>query len=197
MHIKLISALAAFALLSGPAFAVTNLVENGAFHVTTGWWGVNDGVEHLQSNVYGLSCQNVTCNNLEVLANHSPDSVYQDVSGLVIGHAYELSYLFGGRVGDNASMITSFGGANIAGSAISGHLGSWVEESFRVIATATTERLEFTATALTSCGSCGAEVANVSLTAVPELSTWTMMLAGFGALGFAGYRRNKALSVTA
>jgi hypothetical protein len=33
--------------------------------------------------------------------------------------------------------------------------------------------------------------------AVPELSTWAMMLAGFGALGFAGYRRNKAASVAA
>jgi hypothetical protein len=33
--------------------------------------------------------------------------------------------------------------------------------------------------------------------AVPELSTWAMMLAGFGALGVAGYRRNKAASVAA
>jgi hypothetical protein len=193
---KLILIVGLIAALATPAFATTNLVANGTFHVTTGWRGVNDGVEHLQSGVYGLSCQNATCNNLEVLANHSPDSVYQDVSGLVIGRAYELSYLFGGRVGDNASMVTSFGGVNIAGSAISGHLGSWVDESFRVIATSTTERLEFTATALNNCASCGAEVTNVSLTAVPELSTWTMMLAGFGALGFAGYRRNKAASVT-
>jgi hypothetical protein len=108
-----------------------------------------------------------------------------------------LSYLFGGRVGDNASMVTSFGGANIAGSAISGHLGSWLDESFRVIATATTERLEFTATSLTNCGSCGAEVTNVSFTAVPELSTWTMMIAGFSGLGFLGYRRNKAASLAA
>jgi hypothetical protein len=36
---------------------------------------------------------------------------------------------------------------------------------------------------------------NVSVTAVPEISTWAMLLAGFGALGFAGYRRNKAASV--
>jgi hypothetical protein len=33
--------------------------------------------------------------------------------------------------------------------------------------------------------------------AVPELSTWAMMLAGFSALGFAGYRRSKAASVNA
>jgi hypothetical protein len=29
----------------------------------------------------------------------------------------------------------------------------------------------------------------VSLTAVPEPSTWAMMLAGFGGLGFAAFRR--------
>ena len=194
---KLVLIAGLIASLATPAFATTNLVANGTFNITTGWRGVNDGVEHLKSGVYGLSCQNATCTNLEVLANHSPDSVYQDVSGLVIGHAYELSYLFGGRAGDNASMVTSFGGRNIAGSAISGHLGSWVDESFRVIATATTERLEFTAIALSNCASCGAEVTNVSLAAVPEVSTWIMMLVGFGALGFVSYRRNKAATLAA
>jgi hypothetical protein len=32
----------------------------------------------------------------------------------------------------------------------------------------------------------------LQLTAVPELSTWAMMLAGFAGLGFVGYRRQKA-----
>jgi hypothetical protein len=32
-------------------------------------------------------------------------------------------------------------------------------------------------------------------TAVPEASTWVMMLAGFAGLGFLGYRRNKVVSV--
>ena len=31
----------------------------------------------------------------------------------------------------------------------------------------------------------------LTVTAVPELSTWTMLLAGFGALGFGGYRARK------
>jgi hypothetical protein len=35
-------------------------------------------------------------------------------------------------------------------------------------------------------------VHNVSVSAVPEVSTWAMMLAGFAGLGFLGYRRNKA-----
>jgi hypothetical protein len=35
---------------------------------------------------------------------------------------------------------------------------------------------------------------NVTYTAAPETSTWAMMLAGFGALGFAGYRRRRAVA---
>jgi hypothetical protein len=39
--------------------------------------------------------------------------------------------------------------------------------------------------------------AGFSTGAIPEPSTWAMMLVGFGALGFAGYRRNKAASIAA
>lgn len=38
--------------------------------------------------------------------------------------------------------------------------------------------------------------APAAVTGVPEASTWAMMLAGFGALGFAGYRR-KSLTINA
>jgi hypothetical protein len=37
----------------------------------------------------------------------------------------------------------------------------------------------------------------ISLTAVPELSTWALMLLGFAGLGFAGYRARKAISIAA
>jgi hypothetical protein len=40
-------------------------------------------------------------------------------------------------------------------------------------------------------------IPNMSVSAVPEPSTWAMMLAGFAGLGFCGYRRNKAASVAA
>jgi hypothetical protein len=38
---------------------------------------------------------------------------------------------------------------------------------------------------------------NVTYNAVPETSTWVMMLAGFAGLGFLGYRRNKAATLAA
>ena len=36
----------------------------------------------------------------------------------------------------------------------------------------------------------------VSLTAVPEPSTWAMMLAGFAALGYAGLRRRRRAAIS-
>jgi hypothetical protein len=38
---------------------------------------------------------------------------------------------------------------------------------------------------------------SVTITSVPEVSTWAMMLAGFAAIGFVGYRRNKAAALAA
>jgi hypothetical protein len=43
----------------------------------------------------------------------------------------------------------------------------------------------------------GSGGAAAQLSAVPEASTWVMMLAGFAGLGFIGYRRNKAASTAA
>ena len=40
----------------------------------------------------------------------------------------------------------------------------------------------------------GAVVGGVTVTAVPEASTWAMMLLGFAGLGFAGYRRTRAMT---
>jgi hypothetical protein len=37
----------------------------------------------------------------------------------------------------------------------------------------------------------------ISLTAVPELSTWVLILLGFAGLGYAGYRARKAISIAA
>ena len=38
---------------------------------------------------------------------------------------------------------------------------------------------------------------SVAVAAVPELSTWAMMIAGFACLGFAGYRRNRPATLVA
>ncbi len=73
-----------------------------------------------------------------------------------------------------------------------GLFSGWSLQTFDFTATATSEMLS-----LLAVGSPAANLPpfalldGVSLTAVPEPSTWAMMLAGFGGLGFAAYRRRR------
>lgn len=64
----------------------------------------------------------------------------------------------------------------------------WVMESFSFIASATSTTLSFTSLCTTGC-SWGPAIDNVSVTAVPEASTYAMLLAGLGLMGFLGRRR--------
>jgi hypothetical protein len=199
---KLILIAGLIAGLSAPAFAGANLVVNGDFSSPNtfggwtevasgsyGWYNNNDNIEIGNSGIYGLPCANAACQSSEVLTNHSPDTMYQPVSGLVVGDWYKVSYQYGGRPGADASMVASFGGTTLTTN--TGSIGYWTSNTFSVKATATIENLTFAATALSGCSSCGAEVTNVAVSA-PEVSTWAMMLAGFAGLGFVGYRRQKA-----
>jgi hypothetical protein len=43
----------------------------------------------------------------------------------------------------------------------------------------------------------GVNAATAGVGAIPEISTWAMMLAGFAGLGVLGYRRHKAVTLTA
>ncbi len=191
--------------LAASAHAAVNLVNNGDFSSPNvgggwtlvnsgadGWYNVSDTIEIGNSQVYGLPCANGACQSSEILANHSPDTMYQPINGLVIGDVYKVSYLYGGRTGYDATMVSSFGTATLTTN--TGSLGSWTSNTFFVTASATTENLSFSASALSGCSGCGAEITNVSVSAVPELSTWIMMLAGFGALGFAGTRRKAVVA---
>lgn len=201
----LVAATAAALAVVSSAQAGVNLVVNGDFSSPVyapgtwsftpsgayGWRDDSDSIEIGKSTVYGLSSVNAAGQNLEVNANSSqPDTVYQDITGLKVGAEYIISYLYGGRAGSSGAgtyLISSFGGTALTTN--SGHNGVWQENVFHVIASATTERLSFFGATSYCGGTCGNEIANVSVTAAPEPATWAMMLAGFGALAFAGHRR--------
>jgi hypothetical protein len=65
-----------------------------------------------------------------------------------------------------------------------------------VAATSTSETLSFTALD-TGSPSYGNEYTNVSLSAVPEASTWAMMGLGFAGLALAGYRSRRPAAAIA
>ncbi len=188
--------------IAAPAFAATNLVQDGDFSSPGygGGWGAaqgpywsnkaESGVESGNSGVYGLGCANNACQSMEVDYKTFGD-VVQTVSGLFVGKTYELSYLYGGRTDTGLQQMNVFFGGSQVGGVNTAVDGKWTVYSFFVTATAKSEAIEFAALNTGISPSYGNEVTNV-VVSVPEASTWAMMLAGFAGLGFVGYRRQKA-----
>jgi hypothetical protein len=123
----------------------------------------------------------------------------QTLIGLTVNKNYELTfnYAFGQQYGYNGDTVQNIT-ASIGGT-------SWVSSDFNVAdhgftgwQSATVDFKASSATEVLSFLAYGnlpvppfALVSTVSVTAVPEISTWAMLLAGFAGLGFVGYRRAK------
>src|SRR5665213_1521860 len=105
----------------------SNLVVNGDFSTpaqgggwqiyspgTSGWINTNnDGVEIGTSPIYGLSCANTGCQNLEVNAN-TFDVDHQTITGLTIGATYTLSWLYGGRTSGGPDQLDVSWGSTLS-----------------------------------------------------------------------------------
>jgi hypothetical protein len=199
-----IASFAAVLAAAAPAHAAVNLITNGTFDTpnygsgnwgdsasgVSGWYNATDSIEIGSSSVYGLSCISTGCQNLEVNANQSPTVVTQTLTGLTPGQTYVVSFDYGVRNNADLSTVltTSFAGASVTNStAVDG--SGWTLTTFDAVATSTSETLSFYGVTDPCVGTCGNEVTNVSVSAVPEISTWAMMLLGFAGVGFAGYRR--------
>lgn len=212
MKIRMYSAgrktmLAAAALVAcgtaGSASAATNLIVNGDFSSTStrgsyviqkavGSWisGNGAGVEIGASKIYGLPSVTPSGQNLEVNANNF-GYVYQNVN-LVAGQRYVLSFLYGGRVGGGEQKLNVLAGNTLLNAApLTGSLGSWTGQSFSFVAEGGLTPIAFQAIATRGRASYGNEVANVSLSAVPEPATWGLMILGFGMVGGVLRRRGQ------
>ena len=128
------------------------------------------------------------------------------ITGLTVGDTYQLSFYWAGaelsnRTGYQTIQLTgSFGGdsfdtpvyANTNPTGTPGSFSGWTLETFDFTATATSETLSFLAVGSPANNLPPfALLDGVSLTAVPEPSTWAMMLVGFSGLGYAAYRRRR------
>ena len=130
------------------------------------------------------------------------EPIQQTISGLVAGHKYAVSFDwaaaqqfgFNGPTASGWMVSLGSGPSQSTGNlAIGNHAFSgWQTSTFDFFATGSSETLSFLAT-----GTGGAPLPpfalldSVSLTAVPEPSTWAMMVVGFGLLGYAGFRRRR------
>jgi hypothetical protein len=130
-----------------------------------------------------------------------PDSVNQDITGLTVGQTYVVSFEWaGGQQAGFTGTTTDFWAVSLGGgvpqdtatiSVPSGGFSGWFDVTMDFTATAVDETLSFLP------GGSGNPpfvlLDSVSLTAVPEPSTWAMMLLGFGGLGVvARLRRRRA-----
>jgi hypothetical protein len=159
--------------------------------------------QHLDSNFNSLSPNGGAFVGMDgdPAANGPLD---QMINGLVSGTTYQLSFYWAGtelsnRTGYQSIQLTgSLGGdpfattpyLNSNGVGTPGSFSGWMLENFTFTANASSELLSFLAVG-TPAGNLPpfALLDGVSLTAVPEPSTWAMMLVGFGGLGYAAFRR--------
>ncbi len=206
MKLKIVLAAASALALSGVAHASTPVFTStfesvpggpGAGGYTTvatadGWTGGANGIE-LQNNVAGAPA--ATGGNvfveLDTFANSS-------MSRIIAGGSYDLSYLYSPRPGIPASSngIQVFLNGVALGPLVTADGGSatqWstISDSFTAAPGST---LTFAAEGVSD--SLGGYVDNITLSAVPEPTTWAMMLLGVGMVGF-GLRNSRRQAAVA
>jgi PEP-CTERM motif/Protein of unknown function (DUF642) len=134
------------------------------------------------------------------------DALDQTINGLTAGDEYTVTFNWAAAQQLNFntptfdSLMVSLGSQSFTTSQVNipehGFSG-WMSQSFTFTATGPNEVLSF----LASGGPPGVPpfvlLDSVSMMAVPEPSTWAMMLAGFGGLGVAAYRRHRKVSAAA
>lgn len=206
---KLISSMAAATLLAiSPAQAAVNLVSNGSFetgtepgtYATVGTgettiadWSVTSGtVDYIGG--YWQAADGARSIDL---AGNSYGTLSQAVN-LVANQAYNLTFFLSANP-DNSefprTVQVGVGGLtqnfDFTGSPNRSDMG-WQQQSYNFVATTTGSTL-LSFKALNAGNFYGPALDNVSLSAVPEPSTWALMLLGFGMVGFGLRRRSKTV----
>lgn len=195
--------------IAGPA-AAANLIVNGGFENTgfggTGsYYNVGAGGDHAVPADFGFA---VPVNNVDIIAN----GVY--APALAGGGAYNLDLVGYGSTGQIAQTFATKLGKTYAvslqyaqngsgrvadvsvnGTAIGTLIGTGAFQTFNGSFVGTGAPVTFAVTETVGGDNAGIVLDNISVsTAVPEPASWTLMVAGFGLVGFA-YRRRSTVVV--
>jgi hypothetical protein len=177
------AALASMGLVmtAGAGFAATNLISNGDFSLGSTDWSVSSDAYYFNITSPGYH-EGAFAGGTGYLSQTFSDHA---------GSALTLTFDYQGTDSSSFQYVT-FDGATVAGSYVGGST-AYLSYTFSIGAGTGLDTLTFVGQNQPTYNT----LDNVSVTGVPEVSTWAMMLAGFTALGFAGYRRNKAATLAA
>ncbi len=129
--------------------------------------------------------------------------ISQVINGLVVGENYILTFNWGAaqlanRTGPTTdSLQVQFGSDVVSTTPLaiaSGGFSGWQHAQYQFTATSTSQTLSFLAVGTPYGLPPMAVLDSVSLTAVPEPTTWAMMLLGFGGIGAMIRRRRQTLA---
>lgn len=129
--------------------------------------------------------------------------ISQSISGLTVGKQYRLSFDWGAaqfqsRKGPTTEQIQVGFGTDTASTAVvsnpSKGFTGWFTDKFIFTAKSGTEVLSFLSIGTPHGLPPEAVLDGVSLTTVPEASTWALMLAGFSLVGIATRRRARSVA---
>jgi hypothetical protein len=162
----------------GPAF-------DGAWHITAG----NVDLVHQAG---GWPAPPVSSPNYLDLNGNTAGTIQQSFT-TIVGQNYNLSFYFSNNPGGSphpatASVDVSLFSGNVQHDhATTSDLG-WLFYTHNFTANSTSTTLQFAE--LDNCCNGGILLDSVSVSAVPEPSTWAMIVLGFAGVGFLAYRRN-------
>ena len=160
----------------------------------TGWTVGGAGIDWI--GTYWQASQGSRSLDLSAL---SAGSISQDVA-TVVGRHYRVTFDLAGNPDGSPpvkNLDVTVNGAALAsytfttnGTTSRPAMG-WLTKGYDFVATSTNSNLKFTSLANTPSGPA---LDNISLAAVPEASTWVMLIAGFGMVGIASRRRRSAVA---
>ena len=207
--------LGALALIAMPTTAHAGAFVNGGFETgpavpgspgfttlgsgstaITGWVVTGDGIDYI-----GSYWQNAEGNRSIDLSGSGPGGIMQTFD-TIVGVTYNVQFMLAGNpdggpqtkvlstvASGNLPQINSF---NIANSTLSDM--KWIPVTYSFVAGADTTTLAFTSGTQTAFGPA---LDAVSVTAVPEPTTWALMLVGFGLIGGVMRRTRRHTTVRA
>jgi hypothetical protein len=207
--------LAAAAIGLVPSVASAQLVTNGGFEDPTisdpccntvppdslpGWTATPN--VNVVNGTFGSTAGNLAHEDsqyLDLVGQGGTGSISQDIL-TTPGQAYNLTFAYSHNLFTDVAFASALVSIDGLAGIVTHSSGTNADLDWRIfsggfVATGTTATLSFIN--LTGGENEGVFLDAVSLVAVPEPSTWMMMLVGFGAIGFAMRRKGRSLLASA